>query len=108
MNIVLVNIYPINTYAWYLLSSYVLKAYLESNNPEQKNLRVDVLNFSNITSAQRIVHSIVNYSPDVIGYSCYSWNIEKVLDTIEIIREKTQAIQVMGGPEISVENDIFP
>jgi radical SAM superfamily enzyme YgiQ (UPF0313 family) len=103
MNIVLVNIYPINTYAWYLLSSYVLKAYLESNNPEQKNLRVDVLNFSNITSAQRIVHSIVNYSPDVIGYSCYSWNIEKVLDTIEIIREKTQAIQVMGGPEISVE-----
>ncbi len=100
MNIVLVNIYPINTYAWYLLSSYMLKAYIERNNTEQKELKVDVLNFSNITSAERVARSILNYSPDIIGFSCYSWNMERVLEVIDMTRNEVQADYVLGGPEI--------
>lgn len=102
MRLILVNIYPMGTMARYLLSSYVLKAYLVRYFDGDGNLSADVVNFSSRAEVPRICEKILAESPDCIGYSCYIWNIEKVLKIISTLRKKSNAIHILGGPEISL------
>ncbi|ORX23999.1 B12-binding domain-containing radical SAM protein [Thermoanaerobacterium sp. PSU-2] len=53
-----------------------------------------------------ILHNILNKRPDVIGFSCYIWNIDKVLKLCEYIKKVNKDILiVLGGPEISFDSD---
>lgn len=103
MKLLLVNIYPIDTIAKYTLSSYVLKAYLDSKLGNEGGLVVEVVNFSVATPTARICNEIKKHSPNVIGYSSYVWNIEKFIDVIKTLRTTMECVHVMGGPEISLE-----
>ncbi|MBV1758227.1 MAG: cobalamin-dependent protein, partial [Dethiosulfatibacter sp.] len=43
--------------------------------------------------------------PDVIGFSCYIWNIELVLQIAETIKIDNSNISIiLGGPEVSFES----
>ena len=95
MKLVLVSLYVDETMAKYLLSSYVLKAYVNKVLPE---VDVTVLNFNTNDEPTSIATSIVQERPDVIGYSCYTWNIKKVID---VINQVICGYHVLGGPEIS-------
>ncbi|UCH12900.1 MAG: cobalamin-dependent protein, partial [Candidatus Omnitrophota bacterium] len=103
MKAVLVNIYSRETVARYLLSCYVLKAYLDKYW-EVNNLDVEVLNFSEKIRAEELSKKLIGRKPELIGYSCYIWNIEKILEAIKIIKDKKEGvIHVLGGPEISIQ-----
>lgn len=102
MNLVLVNLYPSETIARYLLSSYVLKAYLQKYCADAQELAVQVLNFSYKTSTARICEKIIQSAPDWIGYSCYIWNIEKVSEVIKALQGRVRVPHILGGPEISL------
>lgn len=99
MKFLFVNIYPHHTVARYLLSSYVLKSYL-SKCCTDGTLEIEILNFSEASKAEKIAEKALAARPDVIGYSSYIWNIELVLRLVELLKEQTQAIHVLGGPEI--------
>jgi len=103
MRLTLVNIYPSNTIARYLLSSYALKAYLDSHFGEREELTVDVLNFSDRDDILKICEKIEGQKPDCVGYSCYIWNFQKVLDLIKELKGRDELISILGGPEISPE-----
>ncbi len=45
--------------------------------------------------------SIINEKPDVISFSCYIWNVNKTFEICEYIKTKTNAVIVIGGPEVS-------
>lgn len=101
--IILVNIYSTETIAKYLLSSYVLKAYLKKYFPDSNKMSIEILNFSNKTEIQEIYKEILEKNPDYVGYSCYIWNIEIILKIIKEIRERSKLmIHILGGPEISL------
>lgn len=106
MKVLLVNIYPQSTAARYMLSSYVLKAYI-NRHKDIEDLSVEVLNFKQSEDVTRISDVLVAERPDCIGYSCYIWNIEKIRAVVKILTGKTKAVHVLGGPEIS-HNNILP
>jgi len=103
MRLVMVNIYPDGTMAKYLLSSYVLLAYLEKYLPNYKELSIKVLNFSRETEVLGICEQIGEENPDCVAYSCYTWNIEKVLGVVRMLKHRSKAVHVLGGPEITLD-----
>ncbi len=48
-----------------------------------------------------IAERILENSPDVIGLCCYIWNIKTVYALIEVLKSKSNAYIVLGGPEVS-------
>lgn len=107
MKLLLVNIYSTDTIARYLYSSYVLKAYLDKTFLGAGELTVSVVNIGNKTPIVDICNKIEKINPDVIGYSCYIWNIEKIVDIVTMLKKKLKAKQILGGPEISVGRASF-
>ena len=98
----LINIYPAVTKAHYLLSSYVLKGYLDKYFSNTISLNVEVMNISNKTDPLEISKSIHKREPHIIGFSCYIWNIELVVDTINKLIDVSSFTYILGGPEISL------
>jgi anaerobic magnesium-protoporphyrin IX monomethyl ester cyclase len=51
-----------------------------------------------------IVSDLIQKKPDVIGFSCYIWNIEETIKVIKMIKKINPAIHiVMGGPEVTYD-----
>lgn len=52
-----------------------------------------------------ILDFIINFKPDVVGMSCYLWNIERSLWMAQEIKKVLPScLLVLGGPEITPEN----
>ncbi len=53
-----------------------------------------------------IVKSILEYDPDIVGFSCYLWNIERTMYIARKLRENgCKATFIAGGPEITEDNE---
>ena len=51
-----------------------------------------------------IVTDLFGKKPDVIGFSCYIWNIEETIKVIQLIKKIDPTIViVLGGPEVSYD-----
>lgn len=50
---------------------------------------------------------LIEKDPDVIGFSCYIWNMEFTLKLCSVIKEVKPEVQIiLGGPEVSYDADI--
>jgi radical SAM superfamily enzyme YgiQ (UPF0313 family) len=59
-------------------------------------------------SDQAILKSILDARPDVVGISCYLWNVERSLYLAkQIKRQRPACTVVLGGPEITPDNDFL-
>ena len=55
-----------------------------------------------------ILSEIYEHKPDILGISCYIWNIELVKKVIPLVRQVLpQCIIICGGPEVSYETKSF-
>jgi len=55
--------------------------------------------------AMNIVTDLFRKNPDIIGFSCYIWNIEETIRVIQIIKKVNPEIQiVLGGPEVTYDS----
>lgn len=82
------------------LAPWYLKAYCQDECGEIK-----VREFTINDSLDSILFSIYKENADVIAFSCYIWNISYVKRIVENLRKVCpQAIIVLGGPEVSFEN----
>lgn len=51
-----------------------------------------------------IVTDLIQRKPDVIGFSCYIWNIEETIKVIKMIKKIDSSIHiVVGGPEVTYD-----
>ncbi|MGD6817484.1 B12-binding domain-containing radical SAM protein [Metabacillus sp. 84] len=51
-----------------------------------------------------IVSDLFNRNPDVIGFSCYIWNIEETIKVINMLKKiRPELIIVLGGPEVTYD-----
>lgn len=55
-----------------------------------------------------IVADLYQKKPDIVGFSCYIWNIEETLKVIKILKTVDPKITiVLGGPEVSYDTNIW-
>ncbi|MCM3123557.1 B12-binding domain-containing radical SAM protein [Mesobacillus sp. AQ2] len=51
-----------------------------------------------------IVSDLIQKKPDVIGFSCYIWNIEETIKVIKMIKKiNPDILIVVGGPEVTYD-----
>ncbi|HEY8364393.1 MAG TPA: radical SAM protein, partial [Haloplasmataceae bacterium] len=55
-----------------------------------------------------IISEILQLNPQLIGFSCYIWNIELIKKIIPIIKSYNKNIKILlGGPEVSYDCEYF-
>jgi len=75
-----------------------LKAYAEPEFP------VEMVEYTIKEPIISIVSDLYRRNPDVIGFSCYIWNIEETLKIIENLKKiKPDVKIILGGPEVCYE-----
>jgi len=75
-----------------------LKAYAE---PE---FSVELAEYTIKDPSLNIVTDLFLKKPDVIGFSCYIWNIEETIKVIQMIKKIDPNIKiVLGGPEVTYD-----
>ncbi|MFJ8237116.1 B12-binding domain-containing radical SAM protein [Ureibacillus sp. NPDC094379] len=54
--------------------------------------------------AFNIVSDLYQHKPDVVGFSCYIWNIEETIRVIKILKTVSPNTRIiLGGPEVSYD-----
>jgi anaerobic magnesium-protoporphyrin IX monomethyl ester cyclase len=62
---------------------------------------VTIAEFDRAASGETIANAVLATEPDVVGFSCYVWNVVALLDAARRIRlARPQARIVLGGPEV--------
>ncbi|WP_404358476.1 B12-binding domain-containing radical SAM protein [Cytobacillus firmus] len=75
-----------------------LKAYA------QPDFDVELAEYTIKDPVMNIVTDLIRKKPDVIGFSCYIWNIEETIKVIKMIKKIDPSIQiVVGGPEVTYD-----
>ncbi|MFZ3589573.1 B12-binding domain-containing radical SAM protein [Bacillus sp. DJP31] len=75
-----------------------LRAYVE---PEHD---VKMAEYTIKDPEMNIVTDLFRHEPDVIGFSCYIWNIEETIKVISILKKiKPDLTIIVGGPEVSYD-----
>ena len=79
-----------------------LKAYSESE------FDIDIAEYTIKDPAMNIVADLFARNPDVVGFSCYIWNIEETITVIDMLRKiKPELHIVLGGPEVSYDTGFW-
>lgn len=120
MNILLTSLYPED--ARIQLALYYLKVYCkkysavfsnqkpvtipprqsEVGQGNQKRVKIDICVFHVDDKIDAIITKISKYKADIIGFSCYVWNIRKILKISREIKSKNPKVKIiLGGPEVS-------
>lgn len=92
--------------ARYSHTSFGLR-YLKANLKEFEE-DAEIVEFSHDLTISDMAETIIQKKPDFVGFGCYIWNIENILKIVEIVRSiLPKTIIVLGGPEVSYENEEF-
>ena len=79
------------------LALYYLKAYFIKHSPKSGLVNIDILPFSSNEKLHSIVKQITKCKPDIIGISCYVWNIMNILRVARLIKENMPATKIVLG-----------
>jgi len=78
-----------------------LKTYANGVCPE---INIKTMEFTINDHTDNIVRQIYVQKPDVLGFSCYIWNITQTLEVVEILKKVNKDLLiVLGGPEVSFD-----
>lgn len=70
---------------------------------------IDIMEFSTSDSIDKIEGEIYRICPDVVGFSCYIWNIEIIKKLTQLLKiTMPETLILWGGPEVSYSaEDLF-
>ncbi len=79
-----------------------IKGYVEENS----NYLINVVEYTINNYINDILKSLYEHKPDILGFSCYIWNIEMVKKLVVLIKKVSpKIIIVLGGPEVSYNSE---
>ncbi len=82
------------------LALYYLKAYFLKHS--RKPVNIHIKTFAGKDDVKSVVADITASMPEIVGFSCYVWNILKVLDAARALKEILPGVKiVLGGAEVS-------
>lgn len=81
------------------LAVYSLRA-----NAGKYAAQVELAEFTINHRREEILQGIFQRKPDMVGFSCYIWNIEYVMDVAENLKKILPGVTILlGGPEVSYD-----
>ena len=101
MKVELLNLYYPSNRVKFMLSSYALKGYFDKNSFLSNKIFINVSNFPSNLNPSIIYEYLKQKNADVIGFSCYVWNIELIYKILCMFKDNEKPIIILGGPEIS-------
>jgi hypothetical protein len=80
-----------------------LKVYAEAQPQLSGRVSIELLEYPLWGSpAESVAERILEGGPELIGFSCYVWNADRVMDVLAVLRKRAPGIRiVLGGPEAS-------
>lgn len=82
------------------LAVYSLKEYAEKYGKNQHEIKIKEYTINQYT--EEIVSDIYEEQADIIGFSCYIWNIQQVMEVINDLKSVCPKKDIwVGGPEVS-------
>ncbi len=67
---------------------------------EIDGIEVDIIEATINDDYRSIANRITSNAPDIIGFSCYIWNISHTTKLLQELTRTTNPIVVLGGPEV--------
>lgn len=84
------------------LALRLLKAY------SGKEFDIDMAEYTIKDPVLNIVSDLYKRNPQVIGFSCYIWNMEETLKVVDMLKKvMPETAIVLGGPEVSYDTDYW-
>ncbi|MFQ6118706.1 MAG: B12-binding domain-containing radical SAM protein [Methanosarcinales archaeon] len=97
----------------FLLSLHALKCFLYQDNYIKNNTEIILKQYYYIASnilmkkCEEILNDINKVKPDLLGFSCYVWNIDAIKYISDRTKQRNNNIEIiLGGPEIAREDII--
>jgi len=85
------------------LAPWCLKAYCDAH---VEGVQIEVQEHTVNDPVRDIVAELFLHRPDIVGFSCYIWNIEHVVKVATMLKQYLPACRIiLGGPEMSFEAD---
>ncbi|MEJ5364394.1 MAG: radical SAM protein [Desulfosoma sp.] len=85
-----------------------LKAYAQSVLPPDISIVLGPNALVNYGGDHALVEWILSEQPDVVGFGCYVWNVERSLDVARRVKARNPQVRILvGGPEVTPENDFL-
>lgn len=102
-NVILISISTKGEIKYHVpLALYYLKASLMEEKNISKKANVEIKKFLIEESDNKILKYIKNSKPDIVGFSCYVWGVNKILSVCSEIKKYLPGVKiVLGGPEVS-------
>ncbi|MGE8206682.1 B12-binding domain-containing radical SAM protein [Heyndrickxia sp. NPDC080065] len=87
--------------AKYIHTNLAIRYLKASAAPEY---HVELAEYTIKDPAMNIVSDLYTKKPDVLGFSCYIWNIEETIKVIQMLKKiMPDLIIVLGGPEVTYD-----
>lgn len=84
------------------LALYNLKVYLSKKSQKAECFNIEIQTYSPLESINDISNKLLNSAADFIGFSCYEWNIIKIIAISRDLKKYREEMQIiLGGPEVS-------
>ena len=96
----LIDLFALPEYDISLALGY-LKAYAEADPATKAAWEISLAHFAVPTPPEEVVAAVEKASPDLVGFSCYSWNIRAVEKVLARLPAKEGRIVVLGGIEVT-------
>jgi anaerobic magnesium-protoporphyrin IX monomethyl ester cyclase len=79
-----------------------LKAYCDND------FDVQIAEYTVKDPAMNVVTDLFGREPDVVGFSCYIWNIEETIRIVQMLRKIRPDLKIiLGGPEVSYDTEYW-
>ncbi|WP_426451172.1 B12-binding domain-containing radical SAM protein [Paenibacillus sp. S-38] len=80
-----------------------LKSFSEKDFPD-----IRIAEYTIKDPAMNIVMDLYQKQPDVVGFSCYIWNIEETIVVVSMLKKiMPEVTVVLGGPEVSYDTEYW-
>ena len=84
------------------LDLYYRKAYFIKHSSKPNLVDIEILTFNNSEKIENIITRIKESKTDIIGFSCYVWNILSILKIVKTIKKHKPGTKIiLGGAEVS-------
>lgn len=89
-------------------AAYSLAAYFKEKNKFRNDIYYKIFTFNSLHEGLCEIYTtnILEYKPDIVGFSCYCWNIKIVLACAALIKKiSPETLIILGGPEVTYDSE---
>ena len=68
---------------------------------------IDFIEFTIKDEIDNIINTLIDTSPDIIGFSCYIWNMNYIKNVLLSLKKKIKSHFILGGPQVICQGKTY-